>query len=99
MKSTGKIFAILVAVLVCAFIGTVIAGNLTPMYAEQSATISGTLTMQSGSLAGMTQSDTNNPVATTDVTPHWAGQILTSTLSNSIWVAKGTTTNDWVLLN
>jgi len=45
------------------------------------------------------QTDTNATTVTTAYTPSRAGQLLIGSAgsgTNAVWVAKGTTTNDWV---
>ena len=42
------------------------------------------------------QTDTNAVPVTTSYTPVYVGQILVGTASNQVWIAKGTTTNDWI---
>lgn len=47
------------------------------------------------------QSDTNTTTTATGYTPAFVGQILVGGAgagTNAIWIAKGTTTNDWVLV-
>ena len=46
--------------------------------------------------ASAAQLDTNAVVNATLHVPAFAGQILIGTASNVVFVAKGTTTNDWV---
>jgi hypothetical protein len=45
---------------------------------------------------GATQTDTNLTIVVTGYLPAFTGQILVGTGSNTIHIAKGTTTNDWV---
>lgn len=40
--------------------------------------------------------DTNATVTVTTHTPAFRGQLLIGTASNLVWIAVGTTTNDWV---
>ena len=50
-------------------------------------------------VANLTQVDTAATTTTTEYTPAFAGQILlgqTGAGTNSVWIAKGTSTNDWV---
>lgn len=45
------------------------------------------------------QADTNATTTATGYTPDFVGQVLVGgagTGTNAVWVAKGTTTNDWV---
>ena len=47
----------------------------------------------------VTQTDTNATTTTTAYTPAYAGQLLIGSQgagTNALWIAKGTTTNDWV---
>jgi len=49
--------------------------------------------------SGLYQSDTNATTTITGYTPAFIGQLLlggAGTGTNGVWVAKGTTTNDWV---
>jgi hypothetical protein len=49
--------------------------------------------------ANLTQSDTNATTTVTTYTPAYKGQVLlggNGTGTNGVWIAKGTTTNDWV---
>ena len=50
-------------------------------------------------LAGLALTDTNTTVTATLNTPLFAGQVLVGTVSNLVWVSKGVTTNDWILVN
>ena len=50
-------------------------------------------------VANLTQIDTATTTVATGYTPAFAGQILlgrTGAGTNSVWIAKGDTTNDWV---
>lgn len=45
------------------------------------------------------QSDTNAVTTATAYTPRWVGDVLIGGAgdgTNGVWIAKGTTTNDWV---
>ena len=47
------------------------------------------------------QADTNATTTATQYTPDFAGQVLVGSQgggTNAIWIAKGTTTNDWVIV-
>ena len=47
------------------------------------------------------QADTNATTTATGYTPDFAGQVLVGSQgggTNAIWIAKGTTTNDWVIV-
>ena len=49
--------------------------------------------------AKVAQADTNATTTATGYTPAYVGQVLVGgagTGTNAIWIAKGTTTNDWV---
>jgi hypothetical protein len=75
------------------------------------ATVGGTLTattvaattitgaMSAATLTNLTLTDTNATTTVTTKTPAFKGQILiggAGTGTNGVWIAKGTTTNDWV---
>jgi len=42
------------------------------------------------------QTDTNTLADSTDWTPRFVGDTLIGTVSNLVYVSKGTTTNDWI---
>lgn len=46
--------------------------------------------------ATLAKVDTNATVTTTLHAPAFVGQLLIGTASNTVWVAVGATTNDWV---
>ena len=46
--------------------------------------------------ASFAQVDTNKVADATLFTPAFVGQTLIATVSNRVWVAGGTTTNDWI---
>lgn len=48
--------------------------------------------------ASFAQVDTNEVADATLFTPDFVGQLLIGSESNLVWVAGGTTTNDWILL-
>lgn len=48
--------------------------------------------------ASFAQVDTNEVADATLFTPDFVGQLLLGSESNLVWVAGGTTTNDWILL-
>ena len=76
--------------------------------AADTAPYSGAITALSNSLAAadtalaaadVAQADTNATTTATAYTPRRAGDVLVGgagTGTNAVWIAKGTTTNDWV---
>ena len=42
--------------------------------------------------------DTNDTVTVTTHTPAFAGQILIGSVADLVWIAGGTTTNDWIAI-
>jgi hypothetical protein len=51
--------------------------------------------------ANFAQADTNATTTATAYTPEFVGQVLVGSQgsgTNAVWVAKGTTTNDWVIV-
>jgi hypothetical protein len=71
---------------------TVYTGNATPVSTETTPIVYVTVD-------NLTQVDAAATTTATTYTPYFVGQILigqTGTGTNSVWVAKGTTTNDWV---
>lgn len=61
----------------------------------------GNVTSSAGYIASTVQSDTNVTTTATSYTPQFTGQILiggAGTGTNGVWIAKGVTTNDWVVV-
>lgn len=91
-----KVIAIVV-ILACATVAVVQAVSVisesgafvaVPTEADQTAAIA--------TRAPAAAVNTNHVADVTTVTPSGVGQILISTPSNIVWVAKGATTNDWI---
>jgi hypothetical protein len=86
------------------------AADYTPASSESAQTVSAVVTVGTGGsvvasgtgfVAATAQVDTNVTTTTTGYTPKFVGQILVGgagTGTNAVWVAKGVTTNDWVLV-
>ena len=63
------------------------------------ADVNAAAAIASTKLAGLALVDTNTTVDVTINVPLFAGQVLVGSVSNKAWVAKGTTTNDWIAIN
>ena len=63
------------------------------------ADVNSAAAIASTKLAGLALVDTNTTVDVTINVPLFAGQVLVGSVSNKAWVAKGTTTNDWIAIN
>ena len=77
--------------------GAVVNADVATNAAIAATKISGTAVTYSTAA----QSDTNATTTATAYTPAFVGQVLTGSQgagTNAIWIAKGTTTNDWVLV-
>ena len=97
------IIAILALICAAAF-----AVDYTPVTQEAASSVTAAITVATGGsvvasgtgfVAATAQADTNATTTITGYTPVFVGQILigqTGTGTNSVWVAKGITTNDWV---
>jgi hypothetical protein len=80
-----------------ATVGGTLAATTVSATTVSATTLTGA--MSAATLTNLTQTDTNATTTVTTKTPAFKGQILiggAGTGTNGVWIAKGTTTNDWV---
>jgi len=90
-----------------ALVGVVcFAADYTPVTEEAAVAgdidVTGSITASgTGYVAATAQADTNATTTATGYTPQFVGQILIGSQgsgTNAVWVSKGVTTNDWVIV-
>jgi len=102
--SYGKLFGMLVAALIVACVLPVKAlDNITPPAAgfyDGKVNEDARAALSNSIMASVTaRADTNATTTATAYTPRRAGDILVGSAgagTNAVWIAKGTSTNDWV---